>query len=303
VLAKDFAGQWLWLRKLQHVQPNPVLFPYFEENLRQALRQETELFIESQVREDRSISELLTADYTFVNERLAQHYRIPHVYGSHFRRITLTDERRFGLLGHGSILAVTSYANRTSPVIRGKWLLENFLGAPPPPPPPDVPGLKENDEGERPTTVRERLEEHRRSPACATCHRLMDPLGFALENFDALGRWRVVDAETKERIDASGTLVDGTKFDGPVEFRNVLLERRVEFVDTVVERLLTYALGRGTEYYDRPAIRKIVREAAPDDYRWSSIILGIVKGDPFQMRAPADVAALQVENTVSPTRR
>ena len=303
VLAKDFAGQWLWLRKLQHVQPNPVLFPYFEENLRQALRQETELFIESQVREDRSISELLTADYTFVNERLAQHYRIPHVYGSHFRRMTLTDERRFGLLGHGSILAVTSYPNRTSPVIRGKWLLENFLGAPPPPPPPDVPGLKENDEGERPTTVRERLEEHRRSPACATCHRLMDPLGFALENFDALGRWRVVDAETKERIDASGTLVDGTKFDGPVEFRNVLLERRVEFVDTVVERLLTYALGRGTEYYDRPAIRKIVREAASNDYRWSSIILGIVKGDPFQMRAPADVAALQVENTVSLARR
>ena len=303
VLAQDFAGQWLWLRKLQHIAPNPDLFPYFDENLRQALRQETELFIESQMREDRSISELLTADYTFVNERLAQHYRIPHVYGSHFRQITLTDERRFGLLGHGSIHAVTSYPNRTSPVIRGKWLLENFLGTPPPPPPQDVPGLKENDEGERPTTVRQRLEAHRRSPACASCHRLMDPPGFALENFDALGRWRVEDAESKERIDASGTLVDGTTFDGPVEFRNVLLERRVEFVDTVVERLLTYALGRGTEYYDRPAIRKIVREAAASDFRWSSIILGIVKGDPFQMRAAANVAPLQAENTVSPARR
>ena len=303
VLAQDFAGQWLWLRKLQHIAPNPDLFPYFDENLRQALRQETELFIESQMREDRSISELLTADYTFVNERLAQHYRIPHVYGSHFRQITLTDERRFGLLGHGSIHAVTSYPNRTSPVIRGKWLLENFLGTPPPPPPQDVPGLKENDEGERPTTVRQRLEAHRRSPACASCHRLMDPPGFALENFDALGRWRVEDAESKERIDASGTLVDGTTFDGPVEFRNVLLERRVEFVETVVERLLTYALGRGTEYYDRPAIRKIVREAAASDFRWSSIILGIVKGDPFQMRAAANVAPLQAENTVSPARR
>ena len=303
VLAKDFAGQWLWLRKLQHAQPNPDLFPYFDENLRQALRQETELFIESQVREDRSISDLLTADYTFVNERLAEHYRIPHVYGSHFRRITLTDEHRFGLLGHGSIHTVTSYPNRTSPVIRGKWLLENFLGTPPPPPPADVPGLQENDEADRPTTVRERLELHRRNPACATCHSTMDPLGFALENFDALGRWRVVDAESKERIDPSGTLVDGTTFDGPVEFRHVLLERRVEFVDTVVERLLTYALGRGIEYYDRPAIRTIVREAAPNDYRWSSIILGIVKGDPFQMRAPGDVAALQAENTASPTRR
>ena len=303
VLAKDFAGQWLWLRKLRHLQPNPDLFPYFEENLRQALRQETELFIESQVREDRSISELLTADYTFVNERLAQHYRIPHVYGDHFRRITAPDERRLGLLGHGSILAVTSYANRTSPVIRGKWLLENFLGTPPPPPPPNVEGLKENREGEPPTTVRERLEAHRRNPACATCHKLMDPLGFALENFDALGRWRAEDAESKERIDSSGTLVDGTEFDGPAEFRNVLLERRVEFVDTVIERLLTYALGRGTEYYDRPAIRTIVREAGPNDYRWSSIILGIVKSDPFQMRAAADVAPLQAENTASPARR
>lgn len=303
-LTKNFAGQWLWLRKLQYLSPNPNLFPEFEENLRQSLRQETEMFIESQMREDRSISDLLTADYTFLNERLAEHYEIQNVYGNQFRRVTLDDERRFGLLGQGSILAVTSYANRTSPVIRGLWLLENFLGTPPPPPPPDVPALEENGEGAAPTTVRARLEQHRSNPACATCHRLMDPLGFALEHFDALGRWRTIDAESKEPIDASGVLVDGTKFDGPVEFRHALMARRTEFIETVTEKLLTYALGRGTEYYDRPAIRQILREAAKDDYRWSSIIRGIIKSPPFQMRAvPTEGASLQAAHRVQPAGR
>jgi hypothetical protein len=226
------------------------------------------------------------------------------VYGSHFRRITVTDERRFGLLGHGSILTATSYANRTSPVIRGLWLLENFLGAPPPPPPPNVPSLRENDEGATPTTVRARLELHRRNPACATCHRVMDPPGFALENFDALGRWRSIDAESKEPIDASSALPDGTKFDGPVEFRQALVKRRAEFITTVVEKLLTYSMGRGAEYYDRPAVRQIVRDAAVHDYRWSSIILGIVQSPPFQMRVvTADPAALKAANTASPAGR
>jgi hypothetical protein len=300
-LAKNFAGQWLWLRKLNFVLPDPLLFPTVDDNLRQAMRQETEMFIESQVREDRSLRELLTANYTFLNERTAQHYGVANVYGSHFRRVTLTDERRFGLLGHGSIQMVTSYANRTSPVIRGLWLLENFLGAPPPPPPPNVPPLKENIEGEKPTTVRARLEQHRRNPACATCHRTMDPPGFALENFDAVGRWRAIDAESKEPIDASGTMPDGTKFDGIVEFRGALARRHVEFITTVVERLMTYALGRGAEYFDRPAIREIVRNSAANDYRWSSIILGVVNSQPFQMRMiTPDVATLKAEQTASP---
>jgi hypothetical protein len=302
-LATNFAGQWLWLRKLQHAKPDPYLFPYFDDNMRQAMQRETELFVDSQVREDHGVSDLLTANYTFLNEQLARHYGIPYVYGDHFRRVTLTDERRFGLLGQGSILTVSSYPNRTSPVIRGKWLLENFLGTPPPPPPPNVPSLKENGEGAKPTTVRARLEEHRRNPACATCHRLMDPLGFALENFDALGRWRAVDAESKEVIDASGAFADGTKFDGPVEFRNGLMKLRVAFIETVVEKLLIYALGRGVDYYDRPAMRQILRDSAPNEYRWSSIILGIVRSTPFQMRAAADVAPLQAENRASPTRR
>jgi len=304
-LAKNFAGQWLWLRKLSHATPDPYLFPYFDDNLRQAMQEETELFFDSQVREDHSVSDLLKANYTFLNEPLAKHYGIPNVYGDHFRRVTLTDERRMGLLGQGSILTVSSYANRTSPVIRGKWLMENFLGTPPPPPPPNVPSLKENGEGSKPTTVRARLEQHRKNPVCATCHRNMDPLGFALENFDALGRWRSIDAESNERIDSSGTLADGTKFDGPVEFRNILLARRVQFIETVVEKMMTYATGRGTEYYDRPAIRQILRESEPKDYRWSAIILGIIKSKPFQMRMlPADAAAAQLsaENT-SPTRR
>ena len=303
-LAKNFAGQWLWLRKLKNASPDPYLFPYFDDNLRQAMQQETEMFFDSQVREDRSVSDLLSANYTFLNERLAKLYGIPRVHGDHFRRVTLTDERRFGLLGQGSVLTVSSYANRTSPVIRGKWILENFLGTPPPPPPPNVPSLKENGEGGKPATVRERLEQHRKNPVCAACHRNMDPLGFALENYDAVGRWRAVDAESKEVIDSSGTMADGTKFDGPVAFRAIMLARRAQFIETVVEKLLIYATGRGAEYYDRPTIRQVVREAAPNNERWSAIILGIVKSKPFQMRVlPAEAAQLSAENTSLPTRR
>ncbi|MGH9785917.1 MAG: DUF1592 domain-containing protein, partial [Terriglobia bacterium] len=281
-LVRNFAGQWLYLRNVRMVQPDVETFTDFDENLRGAFQQETELFLDSMLREDRSVLDLLTADYTFVNERLARHYQIPNVYGSHFRRVTLRDEARKGLLGQGSVLTVTSYANRTSPTLRGKWLLENILGAPPPPPPPNIPSLRpRNDEG-KVLTVREQMAQHRNNAVCATCHARMDPLGFALENFDAIGKWRTSDANAP--IDASGVLPDGTKFDGPAELRNVLLRRPEEFVTTVTERLLTYGLGRGVEYYDQPAIRKIVRGAAPGEHRWSALIVGIVNSTPFQMR-------------------
>ena len=281
-LVDNFAGQWLAIRNVQGLVPDPNLFPGFDENLREAFRRETELFVESQLRADRSVVELLTADYTFLNERLARHYGIPGVRGSRFRRVTLTDARRGGLLGHGSILAVTSYGNRTSPVLRAKWVLENLLGTPPPPPPADVPGLPESGEHGEPQTVRERLAQHRRNPVCASCHAPMDPLGFALENFDAVGEWRTHDAGLP--VDASGVLADGTRFDGPAELRAVLAARREQFVETFTEKLLTYALGRGLEAYDRPVVRAIAREAAADDHRWSAIVLGIARSTPFQMR-------------------
>ena len=284
-LVNSFAAQWLYLRNLRAVTPDVNEFPEFDDNLRDALQRETELFLHSQLREDRSVVELLTADHTFVNERLAAHYQIPNVYGSHFRRISLDGSTRAGLLGHGSILTVTSYSTRTSPVLRGKWLLENILGAPPPPPPPNVPDLPERGETDTPDSVRARLEQHRENPVCASCHVRMDPLGFALENFDAIGKWRTHDADTP--VDASGSLPDGSTFDGPAELRDMLVARRDEFVMTMTEKLLTYALGRGVEYYDRPVIREILREAEPDDYRWSSILLGIVKSTPFQMRTTA----------------
>ncbi len=280
-LISNFAGQWLYLRNLRTKVPDARVYPDFDENLRQAMEKETELFFESIVREDHSVTDLLNADYTFVNERLAQHYGIPNIRGSQFRRVTLQDENRRGLLGQGSILLVTSYATRTAPTLRGKWLLENLLGAPPPPPPPNVPSLKE-DTNANSLTMRQRMEQHRANPACASCHKLMDPLGFALENFDASGKWRTTEGRTP--IDASGELPDGTKFQGPAELRKILLSKREQFVDTVTEKLLTYALGRGIEYYDMPAIRKIVRDAAPNDYRWSSIVLGITESTPFQMR-------------------
>ncbi|MBI3895964.1 MAG: DUF1592 domain-containing protein [Acidobacteria bacterium] len=281
-LMSNFGGQWLYLRNLRTKVPDPGLFPNFDANLREALQRETELFFKSIVREDRSVLDLLAADYTFLNERLARHYGIPNIYGSQFRRVRLNDEMRKGLLGQGSILTVTSYNTRTAPTLRGKWVLENILGTPPPPPPPDVPSLKDNQETKA-LTMRERMEEHRKNPACASCHKLMDPLGFALENFDAIGQWRTTSGAAKTPLDASGELPDGTKFKGPTELRNILLNKREQFVGSFTEKLLTYALGRGVEYYDFPAIRKITREAAPD-YRWSSLTLGIVKSAPFQMR-------------------
>ena len=297
-LVENFAGQWLYLRNLRSVAPDATRFPAFDDNLRQALRQETELFVGSQIREDRGVHDLLRADYTFVNERLARHYGIPNVYGNHFRRVSYRNDRRAGLLGHGSLLTVTSYPHRTSPVLRGKWLLENLLGAPPPPPPPDIPELEEEGDRAAPATMRERMAQHRASPACATCHAKIDPLGFALENFDAVGRWRAHEDGADTPIDASGTLPDGARFDGPAAFRDALLREpwATEFATTVAEKLLTYALGRGLEHYDAPAVRRILRDAEPGGYRWSSLILGIVESVPFQMqRAPdtVDARALQ----------
>jgi hypothetical protein len=282
-LVDNFAAQWLFVRNLQSFQPDTATFPNFDDSLRQGFRKETELFFESVMREDRSVLDLLTADYTFVNERLARQYGIAAVYGNRFRRVTISDENRRGLLGQGSFLAVTSYPNRTSPVLRGKWILENILGTPPPAPPPNVPTLRENGEGGKVMSVRERLEEHRRNPACATCHRVMDPLGFSLENFDATGAWR-----TKEGpgvgVDASGQLADGTPVDGPVALRKALLTHPEQFVRTMTEKLLTYGLGRGLEYYDMPVARGIARDASRQNYRFSALITGIVKSTPFQMK-------------------
>ena len=281
-LVENFAGQWLYLRNIRQVSPDPRVFPQFDDELRQAFQQETKLFFESMLRNDRSVLDLLKADYTFVNERLARHYQIPNVYGSHFRRVTLHDEARRGLLGQGSILTVTSRANRTSPVVRGKWVLENLLGTPPPPPPPDVPALEENNEEVTALTMRQRMEQHRENPVCASCHKLMDPIGFALDNFDAIGQWRTDVADNP--LDVSGVFPDGTRFQGPTELRNILLSRPEQFVHTVTEKLLTYALGREAEYTDAPALRKIIRKASSSDYRWTSLISNIIKSKPFQMR-------------------
>ncbi len=289
-LVDNFGGQWLYLRNMALVAPDPYAFADFDANLRAAMAREMELFLDGQIRRDHSVLELLTSDETFVNQRLAEHYGVPNVYGNHFRPVTLAGQLspRRGLLGKGSLLTVTSYAHRTSPVVRGKWLLENILGAPPPPPPADVPALAENDDsGAAPRSVRERLEVHRENPACAGCHRVMDPLGFALENFDAIGRWRTV-TEAGTPVDAAGELVDGTPVDGPESLAAALLKRPDSFVTTVTEKLMTYGLGRGVEYYDAPAVRRVVREAKDDDYRWSAIIAGIARSVPFQMRrAPA----------------
>ena len=287
-MVNNFAGQWLYLRNLKNQVPNSLEFPDFDDNLRQALQRETELFFQSIMREDHSVVDLMTADYTFLNERLARHYGVPNVYGSHFRRVNLTDDARRGLLGKGAILMVTSHTDRTSPVVRGKWILENLLGAPPPPPPAMVPPLKETAEreGGKVLTMRERMEEHRNNPACSGCHSIMDPIGFALENFDAVGAWRT--REARVPIDASGQLIDGTKVSGAVELRKALLRQPDMFVKTVTEKLLTYALGRGLAYYDMPVVRAIVRDSARNNYRFSSIILGVVKSTPFQMRIKAE---------------
>ena len=283
-LVENFGGQWLFLRNLREVAPDPKEYPDFDDNLREAMQYETELFLAEQLRGDHPMADMLRANYTFVNQRLAEHYGMPKVYGSHFRRVTYPDDRRAGLLGQAGILVATNaYPNRTSPVKRGVWLLENILGAPPPAPPPDVPPFPEEPTG-KVLTVRERMEQHRKNPVCATCHERIDPLGFALENFDAVGQWRDRDREAGMPIDAAGQLPDGSTFNGPVELRELLLSRHEEFTATVTKKLLTYALGRGLEHYDMPAVRKVMREAAPGDYRWSSIIMGIVNSVPFQMR-------------------
>jgi hypothetical protein len=280
-LATNFAGQWLHLRNLENTAPNLRLFPDFDDNLRQSFRTETELFFESIVREDRSAVDLISADYTYLNERLARHYEIPSIRGSRFRRVDLEPEyKRGGLLRQGSILTVTSYATRTSPVIRGNWILENFIGTPPPPPPPNIPSLEGVISESLP--MRERLALHRADPACASCHNIMDPIGFALENFDSVGRWR--DSEWGHAIDASGGLPDGAEFHGAQGLEDALLQRPDLFVGTLTEKLLTFALGRGLEYYDAPAIRQIVRDAEADNFKISAIINGIVQSVPFQMR-------------------
>ena len=284
-LVTNFTSQWLTVRRAESWQPDPDRFPDFDENLRQAFLRETELFIGDQFSEDRSIVDLLSADYTYVNERLASHYEIPDVYGERFRRVTFDDGVRGGLLGQGSILMVTSYPDRTAPVVRGVWLLENILGMPPPPPPPTVPALEPEAEDGRLLTMREQMERHRENPACAVCHVRMDPLGFALENFDAVGRWRTEDGGTP--IDASSTFSDGTPIEGVPGMRSLLLGRREDFVRTFAEKMLTYALGRRVEYYDNPAIRRILGEAETTDYSWSSIIVGVAQSLPFQMRRTA----------------
>jgi hypothetical protein len=281
-LATNFAVQWLHLRNLDSIVPDLRLFPDFDDNLRTAFRQETELFVESVLREDRSVLDLLTADYTFLNERLAKHYGIPHVYGDRFRRIALgADRQRGGLLRHGSILTVTSYATRTSPVVRGKWVLENFMGTPPPPPPADVPALKDNTVGAN-LPIRARLAQHRSNAACASCHRLIDPVGFALEQFDAVGRWR--DRDEGQPVDAAGGLPDGSQFEGVAGLEKALLQRPEWFVRTLTEKLFTFALGRAPEESDAPAIRKIVRDARANNYRFSALIVGLTTSTPFQMR-------------------
>jgi hypothetical protein len=278
---------------LKSSNPDGREFPDFDDNLRQAFQRETEMLFESIQREDRSVLDLLDADYTFVNERLAKHYGIVNVYGPDFRRVPVPSDARRGLLGQGSMLLVTSNANRTSPVQRGKWILENLLGSPPPLPPPNVPPLKENSGDSAVASVRERMEQHRSNPACAGCHKIMDPIGLALENFDGVGQWRDTDSGLK--IDASGQLVDGTRVDGPASLRKALLDRPEAFVGAMTDKLLMYAVGRETKYYDMPVVRSVMRDAASDRYRFSELVLGIVKSAPFQMRikeaAPVETTA------------
>jgi hypothetical protein len=283
---KNFGGQWLHLRNLETATPDPEIFPGFDDNLRVAFSRETELFFESILRENRSVTDLLDADYTYLNQRLAEHYGIRGVYGPQFRRVALTAEQRAtrgGLLGQGSILTVTSYPNRTSVVQRGKWILENLLGSPPPPPPPDVPDLKPKSSDGRLLSMREQLDVHRANAVCASCHARMDPIGFALENFDGVGKWRTKDAGLP--IDTTGKLPNGKVFTGAPELKKILLtDHRDEFITTVTEKLLTYALGRGLEGYDAPAVRDIIRASAKDNHRLPALITAIVNSKPFQMR-------------------
>ena len=281
-LIHNFVGQWLYLRNLKRISPDQAVFPDFDDNLRQAFQRETEMFCDSILRGDRNVLDLLNADYTFVNERLAKHYGMEGVYGDQFRRVPVADENRRGLLGQGSILAVTSYATRTSAVLRGKWILTNILGTPPPPPPANVPALMENAPGQN-LSLKERMQQHRADPACAGCHKAMDPLGFALEGFDAVGHARIADGTAE--------FPDGTTVEGAAGLRRNILSRPDQFVGTLTERLMTYAIGRPTGFDDMPAVRRIVKDAAGNGDRFSSIVLGIVNSVPFQMKmkaAPAD---------------
>jgi len=283
-IVDNFAGQWLYLRNLAAIVPDSRMFPVFDDNLRQAFKRETELFFDSIIRENRSVLDLLRANYTFLDERLAKHYGIPGVYGTQFRRVALpADSVRGGLLGHGSILLATSYANRTSPVLRGKWVLENIIGTPPPAPPPGVPPLKEARNEDHVPTMRERMAEHRKNPACSSCHMLMDPIGLSMENFDAIGRWRTR-GEDGSPVDAAGGLPNGATFESVTGLKHALLARSDRFVGAVTEKLLTFALGRGIEPYDGPALRAVVRSSRPDEYRFETVVLNIVKSTPFQMR-------------------
>ncbi len=283
-LVTSFAFQWLRVRSIDNIDPDAIVFPNFDNGLRDAFKREIELFVESILREDRSVLDLLTADFTYVNERLALHYGIPNIRGERFQRVTLADPNRWGLLGKGSVLMATSYPNRTAPVLRGAWILENLLGTPPAAPPPDVEGFKENKDGEKARSVRAIMEQHRSKPSCNACHGVMDPLGFSLENYDAIGEWRTKDRYADTVIDASGQLVDGTPVSSPADLRKALMRRPDQFAQTLTEKLMTYALGRSVEYYDMPAVRAIVRDAARDNYRFSTIVMGIVKSAPFQMR-------------------
>jgi hypothetical protein len=282
-LVSNFAGQWLYLRNLRGIVPNSDTFPDFDDNLRRSFLRETELFFASMIREDRNVVDLLTADDSFVDERLARHYGIRDVFGSEFRRVHLTDDGRRGLLGKGAILLVTSHATTTSPVLRGKWVLENLLGAPPPPPPPDVPALKENASEGAPLTMRQQMEQHRRNAVCASCHKTMDPIGFALENFDVVGAWRETN-ETGVQLNTADVLADGTQVDGVVSLREALVQRADLFVQTLTEKLMIYALGRGLTFEDMPSVRAIAREAHRNNYRFSTLMLGIINSVPFQMR-------------------
>ena len=296
----DFVGQWLQVRNINEQSPDGGLFAQFNDTLRKAMAIETELFFQSQVRENRPILELLRANYTYLNEQLARHYGVEDIYGSRFRRVELDDDRRHGLLGHASILTITSYANRTSVVLRGKWMLENILGSPPPAPPPNVPPLEENDPAGEPTSLREKMEQHRNNPVCASCHAMIDPLGFALEHFDAIGQWR----ETDGGAAISATIEwQGQTIDSPRAFREALLGRGSTFVQTVTEKLLTYALGRGVDYRDAPTVRELVRDLARDEYRWSSLIEGIVSSTPFRMRQAPLTGNLVAEAAVADAAR
>ena len=281
-LTTNFAFEWLKIRDMDQLEPDPFVYPAFDRPLRVALRREMEMFIDSVFHDDRSVVDLLTANYTFVNERLAAHYGIANILGDQFRRVTLTDPNRFGLLGKGAVLMVTAYPNRTSPVLRGAYILENIMGTPPSPPPPNVEAFKENKEGEKPKTIRAIMEAHRANPTCNACHGVMDPLGFALENFDTIGTYRSMDRYTRTAIDTSGKLVDGTAINGPADLRSALLKHPEQFAQTLAEKLMTYALGRGIEYFDMPSVRKIVKDAKGDNYKFSSIVLGIVKAPAFQ---------------------